>query len=296
MMACFMAYRLQVKWAAMKAYRYRHRVLCLFAVGVCCVLRNPVALCADEIKGQPSGEGTSFPELPKVNLAQLKPVDGETGAAAHWSRQVSALIEAASKAGNSPEQNRHFLAAANILLARQIEPLSSLAVLGLRTETPADDKKILSDAIDQAERLIGDVRESLSADELVRPGPSEIPGADEPKDASVKSDREQLSHCVEVLQSFLNGQRAYLLEETEPGARRRAASALAPLLEDADKKIASAARLWQALLRGLEADPTAALQILGSPMTPPHPETWPYGLFSRVIRCRYQAVRDALAH
>ncbi len=28
-------------------------------------------------------------------------------------------------------------------------------------------------------------------------------------------------------------------------------------------------------------------------MALPHPETWPYGLFSRVLRCRYQGVQGA---
>ena len=285
------------KMGSMKSYLHGRSLSCLIAMVVCSTLYSPPGLCEEGISDKSVGEGIAFPELPLVSLARPKSVEGNTEPAEYWSRRVDALIEAASKAETSTEKGRLLLAAANLLLGRNLEPFSSSVVANIPPDLTDKDKSLIGSTLNRAETLIAESSDLLKTQ---MPPPKTQDPADQvdgeaPEDPvtdkNTNTEGDQLIHAAETLQSFLNGQRAYLLEETEPGARRRAASALAPLLEDADKKIASAARLWQALLRGLEKDPTAALQILGSPMASPHPETWPYGLFSKVIRCRYQGVQ-----
>ena len=271
--------------------RWRVSGLVLFTL-YCVFAQSQVAQC-EEGATKPDPESAGFPERPKLVLARSQAVEGEQDPIEFWSGRIGALIDAASKTEDTLEKSRNLLGAANIIIARQLETFSSLAVLNLLPELPAGERKSIGDNMDQAEELIGRVKELLAAQAPPDDPAADAPATDQPKGNDPKPDRTQLVHAVEVLQSFLNGQRVYLLGETEPGARRRAASALAPLLEDSDRKVAAAARLWQALLRGLEPDPAAAIQILDSPMAPPHPETWPYGLFSKVLRCRYQGAQGS---
>ena len=277
----------------MKSYHYGRGLVCRVLLMMGCVWSNSVVLCAEESVGKLGGQTIAFPELPNVSLARLRSVEGETDPAEYWSRRVEALIEAASKAETPTEKSRFLLAAVNVLLGRTLEPFSSLAVLNMSRELTAEEKSLIHSTLMRAEGLIAESNDLCKTQVVPEGGDAEAPAETPAGEKIPNGECGQVIHAAETLQSFLNGQRAYLLDETEPGARRRAASALAPLLEDADKKIASAGRLWQALLRGLEADPTAALQILGSPMASPHPETWPYGLVSKVIRCRYQGIQGS---
>ncbi len=277
----------------MKANQYRRRVLDLVLLAAYCSLVHVQAAFCEEGATRPNPDSAKFPELPKLGLSRSKAVVGEKDPVAYWNERSGALIDAANKVGDPQGNSLKSLAAANIIIARQLEPFSSIAVLNLLPESSDADRKSIRDSLDQAEKLIAQAKELLAAQVPPDEPAADTPATDQPKSDSLTPNRAQLLSAVDVLQSFLNGQRVYLLGETEPGARRRAASALAPLLEDSDKRVAAAARLWQALLRGLEPDPTAALQILDSPMSPPHPETWPYGLFSKVLRCRYQGVQGS---
>lgn len=277
----------------MNANHHRRTFFSAALLAAGCLLVHPGAVRCEEGVARPDAENTRFPELPKLIPAKSKPVEGGQEPVVYWTKRGDAMIEAAGNIEDPIEKSRNLLGAANIILARQLEPFSSIAVLNLPPAPSDDDRKTISEALDRAERLITQASELLKTQIPHVEPPAEEEDAEQPKNDAPKSDAAQLLHAGEALQSFLNGQRVYLLGEIEPGARRRAASALAPLLEDSDRKVSSAARLWQALLRGLESDPTAALQILDSRMTPPHPETWPYGLFARVVRCRFEGVKGS---
>jgi hypothetical protein len=142
--------------------------------------------------------------------------------------------------------------------------------------------------MEKAAKMISDAREILAG---LEPKKSDVKKEGEEIEGNVEpaSRAWELLHAAEALQSFANSQKAYLLGEVDPSGRRRAASELAPLLEDPNRQVAAAARLWQALLR--EADPAASVQILESPMGPLAADGWVYGLFARVLRCRFQAAQ-----
>jgi hypothetical protein len=101
-----------------------------------------------------------------------------------------------------------------------------------------------------------------------------------------------------MLRAFADSQRAYLSSSAAAETashRRRAASAIAPLLEDSDKQVASAARMWQAALRASEDDSAPALYILEPALMEPSPGSLPYAFFSRLLRCRLIAARGGSA-
>lgn len=251
--------------------------------------------------GTSHGEGLEitqkpgFPEMPKVGLAESKNAESQQDDhAGYWSRRVTGLIEAAERAGRTLDTARFELAAANLILGRQLEPVTSAMVAGISKPDEGNRQKI-EESLELAEKLIS------KADALLAAEPNHVgndanddkPANDVEKDEKPEVDRAQLLHASETLRSFLNGLRAFLLTESDQAARRRAASALAPLLEDSDKKVSAAAKLWQALLRGSEADPSAALKILDAPMASPGAETWPFGLYAKVIRCRFQGMQGS---
>lgn len=286
--ALFHARRIRGKIGWMDDNRKCMRVIGLVLVVTLCIFGSPREVFADEVSVKATAEVAAFPDLPEVNLARPRAIEGDANPFEYWGGRSEALILAAEAIESPLEKSRSLLAAANIIIGRQTEPFCSLAVLNVVAEPSASDKTAIGTSLDRAEKLIQQAGDLLKAHILPEEVPADGPAEDRSRLEKLKADHAHLVHGAEVLQSFLDGQRIYLLGESEPGTRRRAASALAPLLEDSEKKVAGAARLWQALLRGMESDPTAVLHILGSPMNPPHPETWPYGLFARVLRCRYQ--------
>lgn len=242
---------------------------------------------------EPRGE--VFPEFPKLTLASPIVADGQPDPAAQWSTRKDQWLAAAEKESRPIEKARLLLASANIILARELEPVCSQRIVDLNTGAPGNSAESTRTALEAAAGLITRARAALGpAQPSVTEPANGGPPKPEPNPAEAeKSDWDTLTHAADALQSFLDGQRAFLVKDDESGGRRRAASALAPLLEDPDRKVAAAARLWQALLRGVEPDPTAALQILGTSVSPPARDTWPFGLFARVERCRLLGAKGA---
>lgn len=208
---------------------------------------------------------SAFPQFPIVNLAKPKNADA-VDLDKSWEDRVRTLVEGAMKA-EPLDKARIYLAAANIVLGRQLEPYCSQRMIGIPEAIPgAGTPKSHFDRFDE---LLVDARQAL---------------------ALVQDADPQLAHIADLLETLGGAQKALLLDH--PAAdRRRSASALARLLEDSNKQVAECARLWQVLLRTTEDDPSFALQVLDNPMVPPSAETWPYGLFSKVLRCRFQALQ-----
>ncbi|MFQ5495750.1 MAG: hypothetical protein ACE5EX_10260, partial [Phycisphaerae bacterium] len=106
--------------------------------------------------------------------------------------------------------------------------------------------------------------------------------------------RRRATHRLDTLRAFGGAVRVYLSPEGDesPGrAAHRAASVLAPLLEDEDAAVAAAASLWQALLRIREGKAQRALAMLDLALSDPPDGSMPYGLFARLLRCRLIAER-----
>lgn len=245
-------------------------------------------VCGEEGAHQAPPADLRFPEFPKFTLTPQVSADVDADRAKLWSARKEQWTAAAEKESRPAEKARLLLAAANVILARELEPFCSQKILGLDSGETIESSRAYFEAAGQ---LIAGAREVLSA---ARPAETLPEDAVQPPVGDPgKGDLDSLVHLADALQSFLDGQRAFLLDGDESGTRRRAASALAPLLEDPDRKVAAAARLWQALLRGVEPDPAAALQILGSSTAAPASDTWPFGLFARVQRCRLLGVRGA---
>lgn len=220
---------------------------------------------ADESPDENEPNPSAFPEFPRVVLAKPKNIEGDLEV--YWAGRVAALLDFSHKADTQQKKAEFLLAAANVALGRQLEAFSSRAAIGI-SDPVADSPKPV---VDEAGKILGEARKVLLGLE-----PAES----------------RLIHTLEALESFANAQKALLLDEYA-GDRRKIASSLAPVLEDADKSVAEAARLWQVLLRATEGDPSPALQILDNPMTSPSPDSWPYGLYSKVLRCRYQAMKGS---
>ena len=239
----------------------------LFRVAATLVFCTAHAL-GDETPESADGGAVAFPDFPPVMLAKSRIPDAAESDE-DWAGRVAAFTELSRNADNPRQKAEYLLAAANIVLGRQLQPYCTRAAIGLSdADAVAGSPQTL---LQKAEQLIAEARALVNGEE---------------------APNIRLTQIAEGLQAFANAQKALLVEE-HAADRRRSASSLAPMLEDADKKVAEAARLWQVLLRATDADPSPAMQILDNPMTSPPVESWPYGLFAKVLRCRYQAIQGA---
>jgi len=234
-------------------------------------------------------ENQRFPDPPSILLSEIKDFADDSSYAKSIADQVEELIEGAGQEADPAQKAGQLLAAANLILARQLEPHCTRALLRIPAADANHSAKSLSEWFIRIDGLIQQATEIVAA----------IPAAGKPNgDDSAPNESADLSRKVDTLRAFANGQRAYLMDREDADAvshKRRAASALAPLLEDSDKRIASAARMWQAALRAEEEDPAAALLILEPALADPLPDAMPYAFFSRLIRARLIAERGGPA-
>jgi hypothetical protein len=199
------------------------------------------------------------------------------------------------------------LAAANLILARKLEPACSRGLHGIAIirELGLAEAGIELD-LDRAEEHLAGAEAALTQAALIpradRKGAHANERETEPQPADSRQTpeampperSEDLRRQLGTLQAFAVALRAYLLpDELCKGERstRRAASRLAPLLEETDAEVAAAAQLWHACLRAREADPTPALSVLQLALADPPPQALPYAFFARLLRCRLVAHR-----
>lgn len=231
-----------------------------------CLCVGAAGARADETQPATDAGVTAFPEFPAVQLARSKSA-GLDDSEKYWAGRVAMLVEQSAKAADAGRRVELLLGAANLVLGRQLEPFCTRRAAGLPAREA--DADAVRDLLTRFDEIFDQARPAVTG--MNPPDP-------------------RLTQITAALESLAQAQRSFLLED-HAADRRRAASALAPMLEDSDKRVAEAARLWQVLLRGSESDPGPALQILDQPMVPPSPESWPYGLYAKVLRCRYQATQ-----
>ena len=240
---------------------------------------------------EPAGPAAAFPNFPAATLAKPAAVEEQSDPLSYWTSSANRIADLAGSESDPLKKSRFLLAGANLILARQVEPYCSRALAGVDGGQRGADRETIEPLLEKAQKMIAEA-DGLLASIPTPEKPLEVPEEGVPQEPA-PSELSQLQHARVGLRAFLDAVRVYLLGEGEPGDMRSAASALAPMLEDPDRSVAAAARLWQALLRGLESGSTAPLKILGYPSTSLHADTWPFGLFSRVLRCRLQGMQGA---
>lgn len=224
----------------------------------------------------PSG---SLPALPPVSPAPVPGFEDEATYLRSIADRVQALAGQADAVADSARCVDLLAAAANLTLAYELESCCTKRLLHLRGRDPGMDEAACRAGLDRADALIGRANSSLQE---LRGSEEELPGG-----WLVESSRR-----LETLRAFASALRAYLLagsDEESLRELRRAASVLAPVLEDPNRRVATAAGLWQACLRARAGNPTRALSILEPVLIDPPADSMPYALFARLARCRLVA-------
>jgi len=259
-------------------------VLALAAMPLCAGVWQEIT---DEVQvdapGTPKTVPATVPPLPDSPQVRLRPMPSFDDDAAYLrsiAARVTELEAQAGEADNPTKQAESALAAANLILAHQLEPTCTRRLLHVDGNVDEHGEADLRSALGRADGLIE--RAGAALKELHN-------REDQPADGLQES-----THRLETLVAFAAGLRAFLSPEKGPEAARdtrRAASGLAPLREDRNQPVAAAASLWQACLRSLESDQGPALAVLDLALSDPVPESMPYAFFARLLRCRLLADR-----
>lgn len=187
----------------------------------------------------------------------------------------------ADRAENRLDRIGYLLSGANLLLARELEPICSRMVMRIPSAGEAEESAAAHDIIRHAEEWLGRAAELLK----------EAASPDAPSDAAL--DRAKRQH--ELLKAFCDALRAYVIpepsEDLAANSARQAASRLSVCLEDADLRISASASLWNALLRGRDSDPARVISLLDPPLADPPEAALPYAFFARLYRCRLTAAQ-----
>jgi len=231
----------------------------------------------------PPAPANDAPLLPVAPLASLEGFDDEADSQRFYAQQVAELTQRAEQAADALERAEAQLTAANLVLARLVEPACTRTLLRLPAGQTPDDLRSL---FEQARSLLANAEGILSEDH-----PAETaPGTD---DARARR-RADLADVLQVLQAFVTGLEAYLLPDGEAGGARtarKAASRLAMLLEHDDQTVVAAASLWHAVLRARNGEPDRVLGFVPPALKEPAHQELPYAFFSRLLRCRLLAAR-----
>ncbi len=229
--------------------------------------------------------GPTPPEAPGVRLAAIDGFDDDAAYLRSVASRVAELVELAGRADDPVARADLLLAAANLILAHQLEPACTNALLGVDDKpATARDHGGLAASLDRADEFLD------RAEAVVQP----VQDGDDPPGSGGEASKRRLG----MVRAFARALRAYLLPDESAEAKRnarRAASRLSALLEEDDEKVTAAARLWQASLRGREADPTPALSLLDLALSDPPREALTYAFFARLLRCRLVAKQGGFA-
>ena len=224
----------------------------------------------------------------EVHLATLPGFADDAAFLASVTSRVAELQQQAGEAADAARKTGFILAAANLILAEQLEPPSSRKFLQLDKPHQGDDALVAARALDQADALLVEAETFLRTEQKDSTDENPPP-TDQAKD---------LSRIVVTLKAFAQALRAYLVTEADGDpsrAARRAASGLSVIMEDDNPQIAAAAEFWQACLRAMEPDTTPALDILDRAIVDLSTDAPRFGFFSRLLRCRLVAARGGPA-
>lgn len=214
-----------------------------------------------------------FQQLPDIRPA---PVEGYESDAAYLRAMAERSNDLARKAGAEREETTQvdlWLAAANHLLAFEIEPACTRRFHHLDPpDTPVSAE--VAAALTRAREWLQKANEML---ETLR--------------TREEIDAQWLASAARrhrALTAFAQGLSEYL--DPSPGgegtsAAREAASAVAVLLEDDQEGVAAAAALWHAALRARGPDSAAALSVLPVTAADLPKNALPHAFFARLLRC-----------
>lgn len=213
-------------------------------------------------------------------------------------RQRECYASLALKSSNPAEVVEYELAAANLILARELETFASRRLLGLsRPQDEAAVRAALAAArerLDAAAEMLERPRDVGAAARTNGVAASERGPRSEPYD----EEREHSRTLLEALQSFTTALEAvWSPDQGEEAlrARRAGVAALAVLLEHERKDVASAALLWQAEVYRQMRLPDKAVELLPLATERIEREARRYQLFCRLLRCRLLADRGGYA-
>jgi hypothetical protein len=226
----------------------------------------------------------ALPAMPKVRLAAMPGHESESAYLSAVADRVAALARRAEQSDRPADRVTAWLAAANQVLAHQVEPSCTRHVLRLARAEDEPDADALARMLHRADEFL-DQADAAMEDQ------ADGAGASDEMQGRLRSESV-------TLRAFAAALRAYLVtheDDTDGRTARRAASALSPLREDEAPQVRAAASFWQACLRGLEEDSAPALAALDLAMADPGPDSMPYALFGRLLRCRLVARRGGPA-
>jgi len=227
------------------------------------------------------------PSPPPTVQVRATPFEGSQEDAA-YARSIAArateLVAQADESADPRVRADLLLAAANLILAHELEPACTEKLLGLQAGQAAMSAKQITDALDRADGVLAKAGEILD-DASAFPEDAADWAAD-------RRDR------LDTLTAFSHGLRAYLVPDEGPdGAKsaRHAASGLSVLLEHGNPQVVAAATLWQACLRANESDASRAMFVLDLALSEPRRRDMPFAFFSRLLRCQLLASRGSYA-
>ena len=253
------------------------------------------ALSLEGLEGTEAGPrvpGNDAPRdpAPEIRLSALTGFADDRAFLESVTSRIAEFQQQAADADDPQRKAAFLLAAANLILAEQLEPACTRRFFQLDPRPQKDDALAVAPALAGSDVLIAEAEASL------RP-PAEHDAADEDAPTIDRRDHE-LHRTVETLKAFAQAIRAYLTAEADADparTARRAASGLSVLLEDDNPQVAAAAAFWQACLRATDPDPTPALAVLDPAVIDPPPGSLRFGFFSRLLRCRVLAARGGSA-
>ncbi|MBI4717112.1 MAG: hypothetical protein HY763_04850 [Planctomycetes bacterium] len=220
--------------------------------------------------------------LPDAQLLPLEPAVDDLTYQRSIATRAAELAQQAEAAKDPAAQVDLLLAAANQILAFEVEPACSRKFYGL-AELPSGNAAAI-DAVARADALLARAEGLLSA--------ARGAGGEPPEWVAAGARR------LEVLRPFAQGVREFLTpSESADAARsaRQAASALSMLMEDANETVAAAATFWHAVLRARDGDPSPAVSVLPLALSEVRRKSLPFAYFCRLLRCRLLAERGSHA-
>ncbi|UCE58947.1 MAG: hypothetical protein JSU63_16075 [Phycisphaerales bacterium] len=234
--------------------------------------------------GFATGAGNDDAEPPTRQSAalhvRLTPIEGFDDEAA-YARSIAARAgELVMQAQQNPDvltQTDLLLAAANLILAFEVEPLCAAKLLGFPDEQLPLSAKQVGDALDRADAIILQTETTLSGIKGLEDAPAQW--------------LTESSHRADTLTAFAKALRAFLQPEIGQEAGRRAAAGLSVFREDANPQVGAAASLWQACLRARESDTSRAMTALDLALSDPRRNTMPFAFFARLLRCQLVSSR-----
>lgn len=252
----------------------------IFALILTAIMAGQPEESSSQPATQPASQPTSQPaELEWLLSPSHYPSEiGDEAAYRRWAREQRAELLAKAKRAGDPILAAQFrLAAANHILAREVEPFISRWLLDI---SKPDDVDGIRTGLAEAREQLKLAAEALAGE----------PAGDAGHDAPARS-------TLETLEALAGALEAISAEDSDAtaSARQAAATALAVLLEDDRKDVAAAALLWQAVLYRQTGQTERAFQLLPTATERLSRDGRRHQFHTRLLRCRMLADRGSYA-